>query len=107
MGGDEFLLLISDIDSVHQVETLASRILHTLNTAFQLGKYTVSTSCSLGIALCKHHEDINPSMLITRSDKALHVAKKAGKTDIHSPTMNEVKYLWLLRSRMNWFFASV
>lgn len=79
MGGDEFLLLIPDIDSVPQIETLATRILSALNLAFQFGKHAVSTSCSLGIALCKPHEDVDPSILITRSDKALNAAKKSGK----------------------------
>ena len=79
VGGDEFLLLIPDIDSISQIKTLAARILSALNTMFQFGKYKVSTSCSLGIALCKPHEDIDPSILITKSDKALNVAKKDGK----------------------------
>ena len=79
IGGDEFLLLIPDIDSISQIETLAARILSALNTVFQFGKHKVSTSCSLGVALCKPHEDIDPSVLITRSDKALNFAKKNGK----------------------------
>lgn len=78
MGGDEFLLLAPEIESVAQAEAMAGRILETVMQPFQLGSATISPTLSLGIALYPHH-GTTPEALIANSDRALYVAKNLSK----------------------------
>lgn len=78
MGGDEFLLLLPEIVSCRQIETMAGRILESVKAPFKLEDAVLSPTCSLGIALCPP-EGTTPNALIANSDRALYLAKKLGK----------------------------
>ncbi|TVT51644.1 MAG: GGDEF domain-containing protein [Sedimenticola thiotaurini] len=77
MGGDEFLLLVSEIESRTHIETMADRILEQVRVPFKLGPETLFPSCSMGIALST--EGATSNALIANSDRALYLAKKQGK----------------------------
>ncbi len=79
MGGDEFILLVPEIESNAQVETLAKRTLESLKAPFQLGRETLTCTCSVGIALYPQH-GTSPEALIANSDRAAYLAKKLGKS---------------------------
>jgi diguanylate cyclase (GGDEF)-like protein/PAS domain S-box-containing protein len=78
MGGDEFILLIPEIESRAQIETMAGRIMERVKAPFKLGEETLSPKCSLGIALYPQ-QGTKPEALIANSDRALYLAKKLGK----------------------------
>lgn len=78
MGGDEFLLLISEVESKIQIEAMAARILKTVNVPFEYNGATISPGCSLGIAICPP-ECATAQGLISESDRALYHAKRLGK----------------------------
>ena len=78
MGGDEFILLIPEIQSSEQVEALVGRILERVKSPFILSGATFSPACSIGIALYPEQGE-TPEALIANSDRALYLAKKLGK----------------------------
>jgi diguanylate cyclase (GGDEF)-like protein len=51
MGGDEFTVLLTDIESYGNLATAIDKIRYTLAAPFQLGGRSVSVSCSIGTAL--------------------------------------------------------
>ena len=78
-GGDEFIVLIPEIDSESQVEVVADRLLASLRRPLGLGSETIEPACSLGIALYPAH-GTTPEALMVNSDRALYAAKKRGKS---------------------------
>lgn len=78
MGGDEFLLLVPELESSTQIGTMADRILERVRAPFKLADATLLPSCSIGIALGTS-ESATSEVLITNSDRALYLAKKLGK----------------------------
>lgn len=78
MGGDEFIVLVPEIETHAQAETLAQRILECLSAPLQVGNYTAACTCSVGVALYPQ-DGASPEALIANSDNAAYLAKKLGK----------------------------
>jgi len=83
-GGDEFVLALQAITSKDLVSQLANRLLAVISQALQLGSkesLQLLLGASVGIAIM---DDINLSSmdLVERADKAMYLAKKAGKNCI-------------------------
>jgi len=78
LGGDEFLLIVPQIESLTQVEFLVARLLDAARQPFQLADVTVSPSFSVGIALCPK-DGVTPQALMVSSDRALYLAKERGR----------------------------
>lgn len=88
-GGDEFVILLGDIDSdvneaARLVELTAEKI--RMKIAGMTGRsghrrMLLRSSCSIGIVLFRDHEE-TPSDLLRQADIALYEAKKAGKNTI-------------------------
>jgi diguanylate cyclase (GGDEF)-like protein/PAS domain S-box-containing protein len=77
-GGDEFLLLAPEIESVAQIETLAAHLLEKLRQPFDFGKVTLPVTFSVGIALYPR-DGTTAEVLISTSDRGLYIAKHRGK----------------------------
>ena len=83
-GGDEFVLALHAITSKDLVSQLANRLLAVISQALQLGSkesLQLLLGASVGVAIM---DDINLSSmdLVERADKAMYLAKKAGKNCI-------------------------
>jgi len=76
IGGDEFLLLLEDVQGASDAVVLADRILHSLTVPLQLIDREISLSCSIGIALFPDHAARD--RLISCADAAMYVAKHNG-----------------------------
>jgi diguanylate cyclase (GGDEF)-like protein len=80
-GGDEFVLALQAITSKDLVSQLANRLLAVISQALKLGSkesLQLLLGASVGVAIM---DDINLSSmdLVERADKAMYLAKKAGK----------------------------
>jgi diguanylate cyclase (GGDEF)-like protein len=82
IGGDEFVIVLSDIAHVDDVLRPASKILRFLSTPFDVAGVTVSVSTSIGIAFYPG-DGSDVEELIARADRALYDAKRAGKNRYH------------------------
>lgn len=78
MGGDEFVVLVTDTTGIEQVVTLARRILADLAAPIDLGHQRVSVTTSIGIV---EHTlgDSSPDKLLAAADQTLYRAKADGR----------------------------
>lgn len=77
-GGDEFCILVEDVQSVADLRSLAVRIHAALAEPFLIEQQCVPLRTSIGIALCPADAG-EPEALIRRADAALYGAKRAGR----------------------------
>ena len=78
IGGDEFVVILIESDT-DRAATVAQRILETLRMCYEFGKKSInSISASIGIAEFPSHAG-ELDALLTAADKAMYVAKNAGK----------------------------
>ncbi len=77
MGGDEFLLLLPDIDQGEDAVTIAQAVLYALRQPFFLDGHDVSISTSIGIAIYPD-DGVDVDTLVSRADKAMYNAKQSG-----------------------------
>ncbi len=74
-GGDEFILILNDIDGKETAAKVAEKIITSLNQAFEIGLHSLNTSVSIGIALSPLDGDDFDSLL-QKSDTAMYVSKE-------------------------------
>ncbi len=81
IGGDEFVIIMSGLDSPHHVDRIASKLVEKMAEPFYLeqdtGKETVFISTSMGITM--YPQDASNSIEILRNaDQAMYAAKHKG-----------------------------
>ncbi len=79
LGGDEFLVLLAEIEQVTDAEHIAEKIRASLASAVQVGGYTLRATASIGVATWPEHGDAEET-LIQSADRAVYRAK-AGHGD--------------------------
>jgi diguanylate cyclase (GGDEF)-like protein/PAS domain S-box-containing protein len=78
MGGDEFTVILAELQDASSVEPVLQRLLRALASGFQLGDEQVFVSASIGITIFPlDATDIEG--LFRNADQALYVAKGAGR----------------------------
>ncbi|WP_275288529.1 sensor domain-containing protein [Halomonas elongata] len=80
-GGDEFTVLLRDIDSETQVMSIANRIMHTLGCPYELGEVECGSTASIGITLSMRHGG-TAETLLRNADQAMYEAKAQGRQRI-------------------------
>jgi diguanylate cyclase (GGDEF)-like protein len=78
LSGDEFVIIINNIDYKEDIATLTNQIILKINEPILLDEKEVNVSCSIGIALYPEH-GTTIEKLMKRSDLALNKAKSEGK----------------------------
>ncbi|OZA12810.1 MAG: diguanylate cyclase, partial [Hydrogenophilales bacterium 17-62-8] len=77
-GGDEFVVIVSDISDPSDVERVATRLLHCLEMPITVGSTPIYSSASIGIAL--YPDDARSSeALLKHADTAMYQAKELGR----------------------------
>ena len=78
VGGDEFVLVLHDIDAGTQVESVARRLTEAMQLPFVVGEHTLFLTLSIGFALYPAHAS-NADALMHCADAALYRAKDLGR----------------------------
>lgn len=79
LGGDEFLVVIHDLESVDQAASLGKKLLHAVAAEpLVFAERTIAASFSVGIAVYPDHGE-TAYELMACADKALYEAKRAGR----------------------------
>ena len=77
-GGDEFLLLLRDADSVEEVEALVARWMSAMSRPYLITGMDLHVSPSIGIA--RYPADgKDAEELLARADEAMYAAKRSGR----------------------------
>ncbi len=76
-GGDEFVILLENIEQPEQSHGVAEKIRQSLSKPFQLAGITLEMSPSIGIAYFPSHGD-NDKDLLRRADEAMYSDKQRG-----------------------------
>jgi diguanylate cyclase (GGDEF)-like protein len=79
-GGDEFLLLITDIREPAQAAVIAAKIVAALDKPVSICATEVHTSASIGISLCPA-DGIDADSLVAHADEAMYFAKQRGRNN--------------------------
>jgi diguanylate cyclase (GGDEF)-like protein/PAS domain S-box-containing protein len=79
-GGDEFVLLLTNIKKAQDAAKVARRILYTLSDAFVLDSQKIFITTSIGISLFPA-DGQDGETLIKNADKAMYHAKNLGRNN--------------------------
>jgi len=78
VGGDEFVLIVSNVSSQEEVEALCARVIATVEQPIRLDEQDVFVGASVGIAMAPADASA-PAELFRYADIALYEAKAGGR----------------------------
>ncbi len=83
VGGDEFVILLSELESVKDAALCARKILRALATPHRIGQHQLQLTASIGLAVYPT-DARNPEALVKCADLALYDAKARGGNNCRS-----------------------
>ncbi len=78
MGGDEFAMILTELESRKDAGLVAGKIIAVLATPLEINGHVCKVSGSIGIA-CYPDDGENGDRLVSRADEAMYLAKRGGK----------------------------
>jgi diguanylate cyclase (GGDEF)-like protein/PAS domain S-box-containing protein len=90
IGGDEFVVLMREVDDVAAAERVAEQILAAMQTEWRAGDQVFSLGVSIGISL-SDQTDTDGEKLLRQADAAMYVAKRGGRNRyaFYHPSMDK------------------
>ena len=90
LGGDEFVLVLNEVSSPRDAESVASKVLTSLAEPFVLSGLDVQISASIGISVFPQ-DGRDAETLLQHADAAMYHAKKNGRSSFQffAPVINE------------------
>ncbi len=82
IGGDEFIVIMVDLEKHEDSAPVLERLLETTANSFVLSEAVVKVSTSIGVAFYPQ-DGLDADHLIRHSDRAMYDAKRAGKNRYH------------------------
>ncbi len=90
IGGDEFTILIEDLDSYEEISTIAQKIIGLFYSPFKTNESNLYITPSIGISI--YPEDgIEPGILLKNADAAMYKAKARGRNmfEFYTPSLTD------------------
>jgi diguanylate cyclase (GGDEF)-like protein/PAS domain S-box-containing protein len=78
-GGDEFAVLLEDIEGVQEAADAAERIIEAIGAPLSAGHKELVLRCSVGLAIAAEGGTADADELIRDADAAMYIAKRDGK----------------------------
>jgi diguanylate cyclase (GGDEF)-like protein len=78
IGGDEFAIILFEVDSIDGAFNAGNHCLSNLDASFQLRAGTVKIQASIGVAVYPDHGS-TPEEIINKADSAMYHSKLLGK----------------------------
>jgi diguanylate cyclase (GGDEF)-like protein/PAS domain S-box-containing protein len=82
IGGDEFVLILTELSDVDQCKQILERVLHTISIPIVVDEQPVEVYASIGLTLFPQ-DDVDADMLMRHADQAMYVAKERGRNRYH------------------------
>ncbi|MFK7992274.1 MAG: EAL domain-containing protein [Sandaracinaceae bacterium] len=86
IGGDEFAVMLPQLDGEACASTIAERIVNAMQAPFELSRTTVTMTCSVGMACQPAGEVEDLDDLLRRADRAMYSAKRSGRNQLGRTT---------------------
>lgn len=80
IGGDEFTILLNDVNDIKGASTIAEKILKTFEKPLSLEGHQLNISTSIGIALAPR-DSMDANILMKNADMAMYKAKELGRNN--------------------------
>jgi diguanylate cyclase (GGDEF)-like protein len=77
-GGDEFVVILSEVEDRNSVDIVARKILDSLALPYVISGIEINSGSSIGISLYPS-DGVNASMLMQCADVAMYDAKNKGR----------------------------
>jgi diguanylate cyclase (GGDEF)-like protein len=89
IGGDEFILLLPELEKTQDVARVAGKVLDTVREPFRIDEREIYVTASLGVSLYPDDGD-TAEALLKNSDTAMYRAKDEGRDgyQLFTPAMN-------------------
>jgi len=78
LGGDEFAVLMDGVSGIHDVDSVAQRIVDCMQQSFALNEHQVFITASIGVALYPK-DDTDIGNLLAKADAAMYDSKSNGR----------------------------
>ncbi|MCW8891497.1 MAG: PAS domain S-box protein [Sedimenticola sp.] len=90
LGGDEFIVLLSNLHDKEAAGVVAEKILSAFRTVFVLGEREILLTTSVGISVYPDDGE-DPKLLLRNADTAMYHSKAVGRNAYHfyNDTMNQ------------------
>lgn len=85
IGGDEFVILVTDLDDTAQASKVAEKIITDFVRPFDLSASIINVGASIGVACFPEHGE-TVDELLKGADDAMYVVKDTGKNSYHFAT---------------------
>ena len=83
IGGDEFVLLLRDVENQQECTIFLNRLIELVNTPIELAAFDchVQVSASIGVALVSNNK-LDADTILRRADQTMYQAKNMGRNKI-------------------------
>lgn len=78
IGGDEFIILLEDMNHVDDILPIAEKIINSVAEPFTIENSEVFITSSIGISIYPN-DGLDPEMLLSNADRAMYKSKQEGK----------------------------
>jgi diguanylate cyclase (GGDEF)-like protein len=80
IGGDEFLIVLTDVEKIADAAIAAERLMHAMTVAFVIHDHPLNIGCSIGISIFPEH-GADAEALLKNADAAMYSAKENGRNN--------------------------
>lgn len=91
MSGDEFTILLENLQHIEVATKIAQRIINELAQAFLLENNEVFVTCSIGLSVFPFDDD-NAESLLKKADAAMYFSKSSGRNSYHYYTPDMIQH---------------
>jgi diguanylate cyclase (GGDEF)-like protein/PAS domain S-box-containing protein len=79
IGGDEFVLVLVELDSIENCIPMINRLLQITSEQIEIKEHRVGVSASLGVSFYPQVNELDTDQLLRQADQAMYEAKVSGK----------------------------
>ncbi|MCP3850394.1 MAG: diguanylate cyclase [Gammaproteobacteria bacterium] len=97
IGGDEFLVLLSDVHQIKDVERVADKIIHFFQNIKELEAVSQSVGASIGIIVLVAKKDTRVKDIVSLADQLMYEAKTNGGSQYRLKNLNPEKEMHIAK----------
>src|SRR5690606_8154470 len=93
VGGDEFVVVLSDVRTPAICMSLVRRLIAAIDRPVEVGGLDLHVTSSVGVTFYPQREPVEAEQLLRQADQAMYQAKLAGRNRFHLFDLEEHQLL--------------